>query len=147
MTEIIAIEASDALMPAVRALRYAVFVIEQQIPADLEVDDDDEIATHLVALFEGRAVGTLRMVRHGHTAKIGRMAVAAPWRKKGIGRDLMEFAAVTAALGNVGEITLAAQLSARNFYKRLGYVEEGQPFTDANLPHIRMRKVLPKITL
>jgi len=71
------------------ALRHEVFVVEQRIPEELEVDADDKIAIHLVALLDRRAVGTLRIVRHGRTAKIGRMAVAASMRKYGIGRALM----------------------------------------------------------
>jgi predicted GNAT family N-acyltransferase len=145
MAKIFAIGASHALMSAVLALRHAVFVDEQKVPQELEVDEDDKIATHLVALAEGRVVGTLRILSHGRTAKIGRMAVATSFRKNGIGRALMEFAAVTASREGSLEITLAAQLSARDFYKRLGYAEQGPVFFDANLPHIRMRKHLPAI--
>src|SRR5713101_7524613 len=94
-------------------------------------DEDDKVAAHVVALSGSRVIGTLRVVRHGRTAKIGRMAVSASSRKKGIGRALMEFAAIKASREGVEEIVLGAQLSAREFYKRLGYVEEGAVFDDA----------------
>ena len=55
----------------------------------------------------------------------------------------MRFAALTAGRDGVEEIILAAQLPARKFYRRLGYLEEGDVFYDANLPHVRMRKRLP----
>jgi predicted GNAT family N-acyltransferase len=142
MVEIVAIRGTDTLMREAYALRREVFVVEQGVPQELEVDDDDPIAAHLVALHEGRVVGTLRMVRHGRTAKIGRMAVSASWRRKGIGGALMRFAALTAGHDGVEEIILAAQLAARRFYQRLGYAEEGDVFYDANLPHVRMRKRL-----
>ena len=142
MVEIVAIQGTDALMREAYALRREVFVVEQGVPQELEVDDDDAIATHLVAVHEGRVVGTLRMVRHGRTAKIGRMAVSAASRRKGIGGALMRFAALTAGQDGVEEIFLAAQLPARKFYQRLGYLEEGDVFYDANLPHVRMRKRL-----
>lgn len=139
--KIVAIEHDDALMRAAFALRHEVFVLEQRIPEELEVDADDKIATHLVALLDDRVVGTLRIVRHGRTAKIGRMAVSAPMRKHGIGRALMEFAAAeTGSRDGTEEIILGAQLTARDFYKRLGYVEEGGVFEDARLPHVVMRK-------
>jgi len=144
--KIVAIGHADALMPAALVLRHEVFVVEQRIPQELEVDDDDGIATHLVALLDSRVVGTLRIVRHGRTAKIGRMAVSAAMRKNGIGRALMEFAAETASSGGSEEIALGAQLTAREFYKRLGYVEEGPVFDDAGLPHVMMRKNLPTET-
>src|SRR5262249_30736561 len=140
--KIVAIDSGDALMPAAFALRHEVFVVEQGIPQELEVDEDDETATHLVALLDDRVVGTLRIVRHGRTAKIGRMAVSASVRKHGIGRALMEFAAETASRGSSEEIVLGAQLTARDFYARLGYVKEGCVFDDAGLPHVMMRKKL-----
>jgi len=143
MVEIVAIQGTHALMREAYALRREVFVVEQGVPPELEVDADDPIAIHLVALHEGRVVGTLRMVRHGRTAKIGRMAVSASSRSKGIGGALMRFAALTAGRDGVEEIILAAQLPARKFYRRLGYLEEGDVFYDANLAHVRMRKRLP----
>jgi predicted GNAT family N-acyltransferase len=142
MVKIVAIQWTDALMREAYALRREVFVVEQGVPQELEVDGDDQIATHLVALREGRVVGTLRMVRHGRIAKIGRMAVSASSRRQGVGRALMQFAASTAGHEGVEEIILAAQLPARRFYQRLGYVDEGDVFYDANLPHVRMRKHL-----
>ena len=118
------------------------FVVEQSIALDLERDDDDEIATHLAMISEGRVIGTLRIVRHGREAKIGRMAVAASSRKRGIGRKLMEFAADHCQAIGVEEIVLGAQLTARDFYRKLGYVEEGPVYDDAGLPHVMMRKRL-----
>jgi predicted GNAT family N-acyltransferase len=137
-----AIQATDPLMKAVFALRHKVFVVEQGVPEDLEVDDDDKIASHLAALSDGRVIGTLRIVCHGRTAKVGRMAVSASSRKRGIGRELMEFAAATACRAGAEEIILGAQLGAREFYKRLGYAEEGAVFNDAGIPHVTMRKEL-----
>ena len=142
MVKIVAIDATAALMRQAYALRHEVFVVEQGVAEDLEIDDDDRHATHLVAVGESGVVGTLRMVRHDRTAKIGRMAVAASSRGKGVGKALMEFAAIAASRDGVEEIVLAAQLAARKFYQRLGYVEEGDVFVDANLPHVRMRKRL-----
>ena len=72
MTQIAAIDAAHLLMPAVFGLRHEVFVVEQGGPQELEVEADDTIATHLVALLDDRVVGTLRIVHHAHTAKIGR---------------------------------------------------------------------------
>ena len=90
----------------------------------------------------GGSTVTLRIVRHEHTAKIGRMAVSAPSRKKGIGRELMEFAAAAASRDGADEIILGAQFTAREFYRRLGYIEDGAVFDDAGIPHVMMRKKL-----
>jgi len=142
LSTIVEIQATDPLMSAVYALRHDVFVVEQGVPKELEVDDDDKVAAHLAALSDGHVIGTLRILRHGLTAKIGRMAVSASSRKKGIGRELMEFAAATASRGGNEEIILGAQLTACAFYKRLGYIEEGAVFDDGGIPHVMMRKKL-----
>jgi predicted GNAT family N-acyltransferase len=70
------------------------------------------------------------------------MAVSAHSRKKGIGRDLMEFAAAASSRDGAQEIILAAQFTAREFYRQLGYIEEGAVFDDAGIPHVMMRKKL-----
>ena len=142
MSTIVEIRGTDPLMSAVYALRHEVFVVEQGVPEELEVDENDKVAAHLAALWDGNVIGTLRMVRHGRTVKIGRMAVSVSSRKRGIGRELMEFAAVTAFRDGAEEIILDAQLTARKFYKRFGYVEEGAVFDDAGIPHVMMRKKL-----
>jgi predicted GNAT family N-acyltransferase len=129
-------------MSAVYALRRDVFVIEQGVPEELEVDENDKVAAHLAALSDSHVIGTLRIMRHERTAKIGRMAVSAPSRKKGIGRELMKFAAAAASRDGAEEIILGAQLTACEFYRRLGYIEEGAVFDDAGIPHVMMRKKL-----
>ena len=139
---IVAIQATDPLMAAVYALRRDVFVFEQHIPQELELDEDDKVATHVAALLDGRVIASLRIVVHGPTAKIGRMAVAASSRKTGVGRTLMEFAEALVADRGLAKIVLGAQLTACDFYKRLGYVEEGPTFADAGLPHVMMSKRL-----
>ena len=142
LRKIVEIRATHPLMTAVFALRREVFVVEQGVPEELEVDEDDKFAAHLVALSDGHVIGTLRIVRHARMAKIGRMAVSASSRRNGIGRELMEFAAVTASRDGAEEIILGAQLTAREFYTRLGYVQEGAVFNDAGIQHVKMRKKL-----
>lgn len=131
-------------MLAIYALRREVFVIEQGVPEELEVDENDKVAAHLAALSNGHVIGTLRIVRHERAAKIGRMAVSAHSRNKGIGRELMEFAAATAFRDGAQEIILAAQFTAREFYRQLGYTEEGAVFEEAGISHVMMRRKLQR---
>jgi len=94
----------------------------------------------LAALSDGQVIGTLRIMHQERTAKIGRMALLASARKKGIGSELMECAAATASRAGADEIILGAQLAARNFTND---VEEGADlFDDAGIPHVMMRKML-----
>ena len=142
LPSIVTIQVTDPLMVSVYALRREVFVVEQHIPQELEADEDDKIATHVAALLDGRVIATLRIVVQGRTAKIGRMAVAASARKSGVGRRLMEFAEASAVGRGLGKIVLGAQLTACEFYRRLGYRQEGPIFDDAGLPHVMMSKSL-----
>ena len=139
---IIVIDAGSALMTAVFALRHEVFVVEQSVAPELERDEFDQGAMHLVALRDDTVVGTLRIVASGQTAKIGRMAVRAAARKEGVGSRLMNTAeAITSQMG-VKEIVLHAQLTAREFYRRLGFREEGEVFEEAGILHIEMRRTI-----
>ena len=139
---IIAVDASSDLMPAVYAVRHQVFVGEQAVPPALERDAFDPVAIHLVALRDGDVIGTLRLIVSGRTAKIGRMAVLAAERRSGIGSGLMAHAHEVARTMGVREIALHAQLSAKAFYARLGYREEGEEFEEAGIPHVTMRKTI-----
>jgi predicted GNAT family N-acyltransferase len=140
--QIIAIDGSSALMPAVFAVRHAVFVEEQAVPPALERDEFDALAIHLVVLRGDAVIGTLRIVASGDTAKVGRMAVLAADRKSGVGTRLMDRAVEVARTMGVKDLVLHAQLTAKAFYARLGYREEGEVFEEAGIAHVTMRKTI-----
>jgi predicted GNAT family N-acyltransferase len=137
---IIEIEFASDLMQEAFGLRYEVFVDEQGVPRELEVDELDAVATHLVAIHDHEIVGTLRILEHDGAAKIGRVAVRAALRGHGIGARLMEHAAAIALDRGFAEIVLHAQVTVAAFYRQLGYFEEGDLFDEAGIPHIAMRK-------
>jgi predicted GNAT family N-acyltransferase len=137
---ILEIEFASDLMREAFAVRFEVFVDEQGVPRELEADEFDPLATHLVAIRDDQVVGTLRMLEQGGTAKIGRVAVRAAARRHGVGARLMEHAAALASERGFAEIVLNAQVAVTGFYRRLGYVEEGDLFDEAGIPHIGMRK-------
>ena len=123
-------------------IRDEVFIGEQQVPADLECDEDDSKALHFLAVVDGRAAGTARVVfrDEGRSAKIGRVAVCRQDRGVGIGKLLI--AAIEAApdLKYVGNFLLDAQTHASQFYERLGYEAYGEAFMDAGISHHHMKK-------
>jgi predicted GNAT family N-acyltransferase len=137
---IIEVEFASDLMRNAFEVRYVVFVDEQGVPGELEADEFDPVAIHLVAIRDDKVVGTLRILDHGGAAKIGRVAVRAAARRDGIGARLMERAAAIALERGFAEIVLHAQVAVAGFYRRLGYVEEGDLFDEAGIPHIAMRK-------
>jgi predicted GNAT family N-acyltransferase len=138
------IETGSALMAAAFELRREVFVLEQGVAAELEIDTLDASATHLVAMVDETVVGTLRVLQQDGVAKIGRVAVRAAARGTGIGARLMERAAAIARERGYREIVLHAQVSVAGFYRRLGYVEEGETFEEAGIPHVAMRKTIAR---
>lgn len=127
--------------PAIRAVRTEVFLIEQKIDPELEFDQHDLTALHAVAYHEQTPIGTGRLdIRQ--QGRVGRMAVLAPFRRQGVGRQLM-LALESAALDDqLPEIWFHSQVSAVPFYQSLGYATEGEVFLEANIPHLLMRKKL-----
>ncbi|WP_288010595.1 GNAT family N-acetyltransferase [Kyrpidia sp.] len=127
------------------AVRRKVFIEEQEVPEDLELDewDEDPRTVHIVVIESGSPVGAARMIPYGEkTMKIGRMAVLPSHRRRGLGSRVIGILEEIAEREGQRTIVLDAQVHARGFYERLGYEAEGEEFMDAGIPHIRMRKEL-----
>ncbi|HET6386555.1 MAG TPA: MSMEG_0567/Sll0786 family nitrogen starvation N-acetyltransferase [Armatimonadota bacterium] len=120
-------------------VRRAVFVHEQGVPEELEMDDLDADCIHLVALAGGRVIGAARLYEHNGIWHVGRVAVTPEWRKCSVGTRLMELAAKTAAERGARGLVLNAQIEVIPFYERLGYIAEGDPFLEAGIWHRSMR--------
>jgi predicted GNAT family N-acyltransferase len=123
-------------------IREEVFVVEQNVPVDLERDEHDSKALHFIALADGQFVGTARVVLrdNGTSAKIGRVAVCRSNRGLGIGKLLIAAIEGDPDLRHVHSFLLDAQTHALQFYAHLGYEAYGQEFMDAGIPHRHMKK-------
>ena len=120
------------------AIRIRVFVQEQSVPAEIELDTDDLRAIHYLAIKSGKAVGTARLVmRHGD-AKIGRMAVLKSYRRKGVGVALLKRAILAAKRLRARRIYLHAQVAVIGFYQRMGFRAVGRVFDEAGIAHRKM---------
>jgi predicted GNAT family N-acyltransferase len=131
----------DEVRAALR-LRHKVFVEEQGVPRAEELDAHDATALHLVALNQGRVVGTCRLLASGETVKLGRMAVARGARGRGVAARLLAEADVRALELGARRMALGAQLTARRVYERAGYVAYGDHFVEAGIEHVMMEKRL-----
>jgi predicted GNAT family N-acyltransferase len=130
----------DELQAAAATIRFAVFVDEQKVPAAIELDEWDLPSLHALARdAQGRAVGTGRLLPDGH---IGRMAVLASARGMGVGSALLTALIEAARVRGHAEVLLSAQTHAIPFYRRHGFAEEGEPYDDAGIPHVLMRRRL-----
>ena len=134
-------EARDAAY----AIRYAVFVEEQGIPAELEIDDYDPIAEHALAYVDNRCVATARIYldeQYPSKAKIGRMAVLKGFRGQGIGTALLGESIRAGMMQGASVFELHAQQSAVPFYAKLQFKPDGAIFDEVGIPHQCMRLVL-----
>ena len=124
-------------------IRKAVFVEEQAVPLELEMDEYDDVAVHfLMRDTDGSPLATARLLDKHGLAKIGRVAVLKDARGLGLGLTLMQFVVDEARRRGFTEAVLDSQTYAIPFYERLGFTAEGEEFDDAGIPHFLMRRTL-----
>jgi predicted GNAT family N-acyltransferase len=122
--------------PSLRLVRRLVFIEEQSVPEELEWDEADPVAWHVLALTANdEAIGTGRLEISG---RIGRIAVLAQHRTRGVGRAIVSHLVNQAADLGFTKVYLHAQTTAVAFYERLGFRAEGPVFDEAGIPHVRM---------
>ena len=133
------------LGPDASRIRTEVFVHEQRIPADLEWDEADAASLHAVAYNRlGVAIATGRLLpAQDGVAKVGRMAVHQVLRGCRVGEQVLRTLADAAQRRGDSALKLHAQRTAEDFYARLGFTPEGEPFDDAGIPHLTMASALP----
>ena len=128
------------------AIREIAFIEEQRIAPEVERDDADETAFHVLAYEHGHAVGTGRLVplsappegESGSWGRIGRIAVMKSSRGKGLGLQILGALEEEASRRGLDAVALHAQVWLRGFYEKAGYAAVGESFEEAGMPHIRM---------
>jgi len=123
-------------------VRFRVFVGEQRVPMEEELDEIDATATHAIVLNNNEVVATGRVFYRDEdsAARIGRMAVDVEYRRQGIGGRLLQFLEDEATAQGVSTYILNAQVYVKDFYSAHGYIERGEEFLEADIVHILMRK-------
>jgi predicted GNAT family N-acyltransferase len=140
----------DGDLASALAIREIVFIEEQRVPEGLERDAEDAKAFHLLAYDGKHAIGTGRLValktppvgERGKWGQIGRMAVLATWRHRGVGRAVLEALEEEARRRHLEGVMIHSQLYARDFYRERGYHDASPIFEEAGVPHVEMRKPL-----
>jgi predicted GNAT family N-acyltransferase len=122
-----------------RRVRFAVFVEEQGVPPEIEIDERDAQCIHALARVDGRVVGTGRLLPDAH---VGRMAVLRECRGTGVGGAILERLVERARGRGDREIVLSAQVHAIPFYARHGFAAFGPVYEEAGIPHQDMRRAL-----
>jgi predicted GNAT family N-acyltransferase len=120
-------------------IRFTVFVEEQGVPREIELDEQDALSIHAVVFEHETPVATGRLLPDGH---IGRMAVLKAWRNRGIGALMLRSLIQCAQQRGDREVVLSAQVHAVPFYRANGFVEEGAEYLEAGIRHQAMKRQL-----
>ena len=124
------------------SVRRAVFIEEQNISERIELDGKDPDCFHVLASdTKGKPIGTARM---DDKAKIGRMAVLHDYRRRGIGRKMVQALMDYGRKNSITDFHLSAQVSATGFYKKMGFEPFGEEFIEAGITHINMKLKNPQ---
>ena len=134
---------SDWELKGAFEVRKRVFVEEQGISEDLELDEHDMDALHMVVKDGERVIGTARVLfLAAGQAKLERMAILKPFRRRGIGRGIISFLDEELRSRGVEQVVLHAQDLAVDFYKACGFEELGSPFWEVGIKHVKMQRQL-----
>jgi predicted GNAT family N-acyltransferase len=132
-----------AELAAALHVRDVVFIQEQGVSHEGDVDGRDEEAIQLVATDEdGRVIGTCRVLIEDDHAKFGRLAVLPEHRGHGLGARLLAEAEREVRAAGATRMQLDAQTDALTLYERAGYAAYGDVFLDEGIDHLRMRREL-----
>ncbi|MEK5269398.1 GNAT family N-acetyltransferase [Aeribacillus sp. FSL K6-8394] len=123
-------------------VRKKVFVEEQNVPIEIELDEYEEFAEHVVLYDDHQPVGAGRFRVIGNIGKLERICVLPQYRGKGAGNIILETLEKLAAEKGLKKIKLNAQVQVENFYKKHGYQTVSDIFMDAGIPHVTMEKTL-----
>lgn len=131
------LKATDDLKEAFE-IRKKVFIIEQNVPPELEWDELDKIANHFVLYLDKTPIGTARVFKKDSDWYIGRMAILKEYRGKGSGKFIMEKVMNYLKKENPFKIIIHAQTTVLGFYQKFGFQEIGDEFLDAGIKHKEM---------
>lgn len=134
---------SDIYLDAVR-IRQKVFVQEQGVPANLEIDENEAYSVHFVLYTDDqKPAATVRLLPlDDQTFKLQRMAVLKDYRGNNLGAEIIAEAELFAKQQQFKKIELGAQLTAEKFYQKLGYIAYGEVFQDAGIDHAYEERVV-----
>lgn len=121
-------------------IRKAVFVQEQGVPLEHEIDEYENSSEHVVVYYYNKPVATGRVRIINDTAKIERICVMPEFRKLGLGNVIVRELETIAKEKGLSKAELNSQVHAKGFYKKLGYVQASDKFIEEGIPHILMKK-------
>ena len=125
----------------VYAIRKQVFIEEQSVPYEIEMDDYDDEAIHFIALLDDVPIGCAR-IRLNKSVKLERVAILKDYRNQGFGTKLTNYLIGHCRKKGCKKIHIHSQLYVRDFYKKFGFIETGDVFLEAGIEHVAMYREL-----
>ena len=119
-------------------IRTEVFVKGQNVSETLEIDGEDDKATHIIVLLNNKPIGCARIRFLNNKAKLERIAILESYRGKRYGKELVQFLIKFCLDKKVKEIYMHAQYYLKKFYSNLGFKEQGEIFEEAGIKHVEM---------
>ena len=119
-------------------IRKKVFVEEQNVPEELELDEFEEIAEHFIAYLNKNPIGCARIRIFNNFVKLERIAILKEYRNKGYGSQLTKYLIDKITKDTQKDVIIHSQEYAKNFYKKFGFKIIGNPFYEAGLKHVKM---------
>lgn len=118
-------------------IRKEVFIKEQKVPYEIEINGEDKNAEHFLAFYENKPVGCARIRKNNYT-KIERLAILKKYRNKGFGKKFFQFLIDYCKKRGDKKIVIHSQLYITDFYKRFGFKSIGKTFYEAGIKHVKM---------
>jgi len=119
-------------------IRETVFINEQKVSREEEMDEFDETATHVIAYYNDEVAGCARIRFLGNRSKLERIAVLPKFRKRGVGKKIVEFLVDYSKKKCATEAIMNAQIYANDFYVKCGFKPRGEEFMEAGIRHVEM---------
>lgn len=123
-------------------VRRTVFVEEQGVPEERELDEHDNDSTHFIAYVQNIPVAAGRLRFVDDYGKLERICVLKEFRSREIGRGVISEMEAVIRENNLSKAKLNSQTYVVNFYEELGYEVVSDEFVDAGIPHVTMEKTL-----
>lgn len=124
------------LLKISNSIRTTVFVEEQHVDPELEYENEEHGHFYLL-YYEGNPIATARWRETGEGIKLERFSMLKKYRNKGLGAELLD-EVMKDVIPLKQKIYLHSQIKAVNYYKRAGFIEEGEHFWEANIEHVKM---------
>ncbi|WP_433749022.1 GNAT family N-acetyltransferase [Falsibacillus pallidus] len=123
-------------------IRTKVFVEEQKVPEEEEIDQFENDSTHFLLMNDGGPIGAGRFRILEGKGKVERICVLSSQRGTGAGKIIMDGIEDFAKNQGLKILKLNAQTHAIPFYEKLGYAIVSDEFLDAGIPHRTMEKTI-----